>query len=106
MRVRCPPFCSKVCCCLRLDKKRRILNKNYKNLEKEIHISYILKQLRVVKNLAKEALTQDQWRRAFAKYSLISYMTEEDNGHRIMEHRDLKNFAAEPELIEDESKDK
>lgn len=80
LRLRCPQFCSKVCCCLRLDKKRRILNKNYRNLEKEIHISYILKQLRVVKNLVKEGLTQDQWKRAFAKYSLISYMTSEDDG--------------------------
>ena len=84
------------------------MNKNYRNLEKEIHISYILKQLRVVKNIVKEGLTQDQWKRAFAKYSLISYMTSEDDGQKIMEHREMKNLA-ERELLNDEkldSKDK
>ena len=51
-------------------------------MEKEIHISYILKQLRVVKNLVRKRLTRDEWRRDFAKYSLISYISssEEDPG--------------------------
>ena len=49
-------------------------------MEKEIHISYVLKQLRVIKTLVRKRLTRDEWRRDFAKYSLISYMTssEED----------------------------
>ena len=53
---------------------------NFKKMEKEIHISYILKQLRVVKNLVRKRQKRDEWRRDFAKYSLISYMTssEED----------------------------
>ena len=56
------------------------MSQNFRQMEKEVHISYILKQLRVVKTIVRKRLTRDEWRRDFAKYSLISYMatSEED----------------------------
>ena len=68
-----------------MDKKKRILAQNYNQLEKEIHVSYILKQLRVVKNVAKETMSPLEWRRAFAKYSLISYMTSDPENESMEE---------------------
>ena len=64
------------------DVKKKGKLMNFKKMEKEIHISYILKQLRVVKNIVRKRLTRDEWRRDFAKYSLISYISssEEDPG--------------------------
>ena len=53
--------------------------------------------MRVVKNLAKERLTEDEWKRAFAKYSLISYMSSEDDdskfGNSSADNKKRKNFA-------------
>ena len=50
-----------------------MLGLNYRKLEKEIHISLILKQLRVVKSLAKKNLSRSEWKQAFEKYSHIDY---------------------------------
>ena len=33
----------------------------------------MLKQLRVVKNLARSGMTKSEWKQAFEKYSLIHY---------------------------------
>ena len=43
-----------ICCrCLKMNKRERIIARNYLKLEKEIHISYILKNMRVLKMLVK-----------------------------------------------------
>ena len=46
--------------------------KGYRSLEKEIHITYVLKQIRVMKGILKEAMTNAEWQNAIIKYSLKS----------------------------------
>ena len=46
--------------------------KGYRNLEKEIHITYVLKQIRVMKGILKETMTNAEWQNAILKYSLKS----------------------------------
>ena len=41
-------------------------------METEIHITYLLKQIRVLKGIAKEKMTRMQWRKAFVTYSVKS----------------------------------
>lgn len=103
MRLKCPKFCAKIFCCLRMDKKKRILAQNYNQLEKEIQVSYILKQLRVVKNVAKETMSPSEWRRAFAKYSLISYMTSDPENESMAECEDKVDFLKSPREIDGEN---
>ena len=48
----------------------------------------MLKNLRVVKNLVRETLTQDEWKSKFLKYSKISYMSSENE-------KKVKHFTRE-----------
>ena len=79
----CPRKC--LCCCLRMNHRDRIFTEGYRSLEKEIHVTYFLKQIRVLKGIIKEQMTRAQWQNAFVKYSLKSVdkiierkLTEED----------------------------
>ena len=44
----------------------------FKRMEREIHITYLLKQIRVIKGVIKESMTRAMWHRAYVKYSLKS----------------------------------
>ena len=46
----------------------------------------------MVKNLAKANMSPLEWRRAFAKYSLISYMTSDDEDSSVPEYIGKVNF--------------
>ena len=39
-------------------------------MEKEFHITHVMKELRVMKGILKETMTKASWREAFNKYSL------------------------------------
>ena len=43
-----------------------------------MHISYILKDLRVLKMLARESMSGENWRRAQIKYSVLNYDFSDD----------------------------
>lgn len=54
--------------------------RQYRQLEKEIQVTYILKQLRVLKTLFREKLTRTEWRQAYHKYGhLGNESSSEDN---------------------------
>ena len=44
--------------------------RGYRSLEKELHITYLLKQIRVLKGIVREQMTKAQWQRAIVNYSL------------------------------------
>ena len=46
--------------------------------QKEIQVCYILKQLRVLKALAREGMTIKEWRRERAKYECTGYPSQDD----------------------------
>ena len=52
-----------------------------------MHITYILKYLRVLKLLAKEQMTKEEWHRKFLKYSILDYYSDdgEDEGYKDSE---------------------
>ena len=39
-------------------------------MEKEFHITHVMKELRVMKGILQESMTTAKWREAFGKYSL------------------------------------
>ena len=47
-------------------------------LYKEIHVSYILKQLRVLKALAREGMSQRKWRRLQAIHECSGYPSDDE----------------------------
>lgn len=53
--------------------------KGYRSLEKEIHITYVLKQIRVMKGILKEAMTNAEWQNAIIKYGLKSVEKQTKN---------------------------
>ena len=58
--------------CLRLKKRDKIFARGYEKLEKEIHVTYLIKQMRVMKGILKESMTKAAWNMACTKYSLKS----------------------------------
>ena len=56
IKLSCPLFCIKkfICCrCIRMNKKERIISHNYLKLEKQLHVTYVLENLRVLKKYVK-----------------------------------------------------
>ena len=45
------------CCCFRPTKRDRIFMRGYRSLEKETHITYVLKHIRVIKGILKAQMT-------------------------------------------------
>ena len=104
----CPRKC--LCCCLRMKHRDWIFTEGYRSLEKEIHVTYFLKQIRVLKGIIKEQMTRAQWQNAFVKYSLKSVdkvierkLTEEDliSTLRIVKTRSTEFFPRYPNSCSD-----
>ena len=77
-------FPLKLCCgpCgYKESEQEKLAKKHYKQLEKEIHISYILKTLRTLKMIVREKFTPQEWRRAFSKYSKLGLSSDEDTAN-------------------------
>ena len=71
-----------------------------------MHITYILKYLRVLKLLAKEQMTKEEWHRKFLKYSILDYYSDdgEDEGYKdsevIFEHFDENNNQVRKDFMQ------
>ena len=69
LRLRCATK-SKLCCCLKMRKKDRYLLEAAEEVEKEFHVTHLIKQLRTMEGILREKLTDEEWKEAQAKYSL------------------------------------
>ena len=69
LRLRCAVK-SKLCCCLTMRKKDRYILEAAEEVEKEFHVTHLIKQLRTMEGILREKLTDDEWKAAKAKYSL------------------------------------
>ena len=53
----------KKCRPCKTDRKERILLDHYQKVEKEVHVTYILQQLRILKAITKSSITKKEWQR-------------------------------------------
>ena len=61
-KLNCSSKCIKwFCCCPKINKQERILTRDYIQFEKEIHVSYILKNLRILKTIARRSMPYKEW---------------------------------------------
>ena len=49
-----------------------MFTKGFEKLEKEIHVTKIIKQIRVLKGIIKQSMHHTHWQQAYVKYSLKS----------------------------------
>lgn len=70
---------NKVFKCCKMSSRERIYAAKYKQMEKEISISYIVRTLRVIKEVVKDSMTDEQWLIAFEKHSLLGENSENDS---------------------------
>ena len=66
-------------CCLRGNKKARILSANFKQVVQEMKISYILRQLRTFRQLIEENNSKKGWEEAFTKHSRLNEQISDDD---------------------------
>ena len=72
LKFRMPTYYIKKCCrCLEMRRKDRMIAQRYAQLERELHVVYIVKTLRVIKKLVQGNLTKDQWIKAFKAHSKL-----------------------------------
>ena len=76
LKMRCPRKCK--CKCLDVTEKQRIQINHYRQLEKEIHIGYLVKTLRALKHMTKQKFSTREWRKVFEKYSNLGYPSEDE----------------------------
>ena len=81
LRMRCPNKCK--CRCLKMNKVERIHANHYRQLEREVHIGYILSTLRALKMIVREKFTAKEWRRAFDKHSKLGYPSDDSIENNI-----------------------
>ena len=77
LMVRCPQKCKKRC--IKQNRRDIIQATKFRQLEKELHISYILKYLRVLKMLARENMSTKEWKRKYFKYSILQVSESEED---------------------------
>ena len=53
-----------------MNKRERVIANRYQQFEDEIHVAYIVQNLRVIKALIRDSLTKDDWKIAYEKYNL------------------------------------
>ena len=75
LRMRCPNKLK--CKCLKMNRMERIQANHYRQLEREVHIGYILSTLRALKMIVREKFTPKEWRRAFNKHSKLGYPSDD-----------------------------
>ena len=93
LQLRCSQAFLKVFSCCLPNTKSRILIKNYRKFEKEIQVTHILKQLRVLKAVAKKNLTKAQWTQVKANSCKINpeFLNKEKHSSDIFE-RDFQSY--------------
>ena len=75
LKMRCPNKLK--CKCLKMNQLERIQATHYRQLEREIHIGYILSTLRALKMMMREKFSSKEWRKAFAKHSQLGYPSDD-----------------------------
>lgn len=81
-------------CCYKAEKRDRIFIKGFQKLQKEIQVVNVLKQLRVLKGIAKENLTQAEWQDVFNKYSLKKIDYEKSDEEKQSKDRFLEKASS------------
>ena len=71
--------------------RERLYASKYKQMEKEIRISYIVRTLRVIKEVVKDSMTDEQWLLAFEKHSLLGENSEPDSDDEDIGASDVTN---------------
>lgn len=59
-----------LCCCLKVDKKNEMIVKSFKRAEKEIQVTELIKQIRVLKGIAIQGKEPNFWQQAYQNYRL------------------------------------
>ena len=73
-----------------MNELEKIEARHYRQLEREVHIGYIISTLRALKMIVREKFTPKEWRKAFAKHSQLGYPSDDDKVD------DEEAFFAEP----------
>ena len=102
LQLYCPEKCR--CCCLKLKRRDRIFTNGYLDLERELHVTYLLKQIRIFKGILKEQMTKAQWQSAIANYSLksaydLAVPTSTSAGDKSQSERDTSSFKKKNEMV-------
>ena len=92
LQFRCSQAFLRVFSCCQPDTKSRILIKNYRKFEKEIQVTHILKQLRVLKAVAKKNLTKAQWRQVKANSCKINSEILDEEKEKQSSEKENPNF--------------
>ena len=84
--MRCPGWLIRNCLtCLKMNKKDRMLYKNnLRQLEKEIHVTYIIQTIRSLKAAIRSKFTKEEWSTQFRHIKrLDGHYSDEDgsSGH-------------------------
>ena len=80
------------CCCSEKHRRERIFADRFYSLQNEVHVTYILKTLRVLKGLAVESVGKESWRSASDKYARKYYEKNTlDDGSKKIEKLELEH---------------
>ncbi len=61
----------RICCCVKMTKKDRFMMDAAEDIEPEFQVAHIIKQMRVMKGLIKEKMSDEPWKEGYQKYSLF-----------------------------------
>ena len=61
-----------------MNELEKIQATHYHQLEREVHIGYILSTLRALKMIVREKFTAKEWRRVFKKHSQLGYPSDDN----------------------------
>ena len=51
--------------CFRESKRDKLINMRFRQFQKELHLTYVLKHIRVFKALFKERMTKEKWKQSY-----------------------------------------
>ena len=71
LQMKCALKCLKVLYCLRPSLRERILINSYRQTEKEVHVTYVLQQIRIFKALLKKSTSRAVWKDTVAKHKYL-----------------------------------
>ena len=89
----------KMCGCLRMDRKERMLYKNnLRQLEKEFHVTYQIQTIRMLKAAMRTRFTETEWNSKFRKFKRLDghYSdASEDDFESNDQKQNIMEFKAE-----------
>ena len=88
LQMKCTLKCLKVLYCLRPSLRERILINSYRQTEKEVHVTYVLQQIRIFKALLKKSTSRAVWKDTLAKHKHL-------DGNRLLEDGLENNLTSE-----------